>query len=169
MRTIEVVDHDRRWSAAFDREAAAMCPVFGDALLTVHHIGSTAVRGLAAKPVIDILVVLRETGSIERFSAAMEDLGYRQKVTIYRCLNDLLRECAVERVRTRRLLTRDAILDYLWGADYVAESNVVDRHIRNLRAKLQNDWRKPRFIATVPGRGYCFLPVFSDPPAPPPD
>src|SRR5205809_6097844 len=79
MRTIEVVDHDRRWSAAFDREAAAMCPVFGDALLTVHHIGSTAVRGLAAKPVIDILVVLRETGSIERFSAAMEHLGYRAR------------------------------------------------------------------------------------------
>ena len=34
------------------------------------------------------------------------------------------------------LLTRDEILNYLWGADYVAESNVVDRHIRNLRLKL---------------------------------
>ena len=56
----------------------------------------------------------------------------------------------------------DEILDSLWGVDYVSESNVVDRHIRNLRAKLQNDWRKPRFIATVPGRGYRFLPVFSD-------
>jgi len=47
--------------------------------------------------------------------------------------------------------------------DYAAESSVVDRHIGNLRAKLQNDWRKPRFIATVPGRGYRFVPVFSDP------
>ena len=37
-----------------------------------------------------------------------------------------------------RVLTRDEILDYLWGADYVAESNIVDRHIRNLRIKLQN-------------------------------
>ena len=56
-----------------------------------------------------------------------------------------------------RLLTRDEILDYLWGADYVAESNVVDRHIRNLRVKLQNHSRRPRYIATVPGRGYRFL------------
>lgn len=55
-----------------------------------------------------------------------------------------------------RLLTRDEILDYLWGADYVAESNVVDRHIRNLRVKLQTDPRRPRYIFTVPGRGYRF-------------
>jgi DNA-binding response OmpR family regulator len=64
---------------------------------------------------------------------------------------------------TGQLVTRDQILDALWGTDYVAESNVVDRHIRNLRSKLQNDWRKPRFIETVPGKGYRFLPTFSEP------
>jgi DNA-binding response OmpR family regulator len=58
-----------------------------------------------------------------------------------------------------RLLTRDEILDHLWGIDYAAESNVVDRHVRNLRAKLQNDWHRPRYIATVPGKGYRFLPT----------
>ena len=42
-------------------------------------------------------------------------------------------------------------------ANYVAESNVVDRQIRNLRARLQNDWHQPRFIATAPSRGYRFL------------
>jgi DNA-binding response OmpR family regulator len=57
-----------------------------------------------------------------------------------------------------RLLTRDEIIDYLWGTDYAAESNVVDRHVRNLRAKLQNNWRRPRYIKTVPGRGYQFAP-----------
>ena len=61
-----------------------------------------------------------------------------------------------------RVVTREEILDTLWGVDYVAESNVVDRQIRNLRARLQNDWRKPRFIATVPGRGYRFLPTFTE-------
>ena len=58
-----------------------------------------------------------------------------------------------------RVVTRDEILDALWGPDYVAESNVVDRQVRNLRARLQDDWRRPRFIATVPGRGYRFLPT----------
>lgn len=61
-----------------------------------------------------------------------------------------------------RLLTRDEILDYLWGVDYIAESNVVDRHVRNLRAKLMNDWRRPRYIATVPGKGYRFVPISAD-------
>jgi DNA-binding response OmpR family regulator len=60
------------------------------------------------------------------------------------------------------VVTRDEILDALWGSDYVAESNVVDRHIRSLRAKLQNGWRNPRFIATVPGRGYRFIPLAPD-------
>ena len=66
------------------------------------------------------------------------------------------------------MVTREEILDALWGPDYVAGSNVVDRQVRNLRARLQNDWRRPRFIATVPGRGYRFLQTFSDT-APPPD
>jgi DNA-binding response OmpR family regulator len=56
-----------------------------------------------------------------------------------------------------RVVTRDEILDTLWGGDYVAESNVVDRQIRNLRARLGDDWKRPRFIATVSGRGYRFL------------
>jgi len=61
-----------------------------------------------------------------------------------------------------RVVSREEILDTLWGVDYVAESNVVDRQIRNLRARLQDDWRQPRFIATVTGRGYRFLPGPAD-------
>lgn len=61
-----------------------------------------------------------------------------------------------------RVVSREEILDTLWGVDYVAESNVVDRQIRNLRARLQNDWRKPRFIVTVPGRGYRFLSTYTE-------
>ena len=61
-----------------------------------------------------------------------------------------------------RILTRDEILDYLWGHDYAADSNVVDRHVRQLRAKLDDDWRRPRYIATVPGKGYRFVLTTTD-------
>jgi two-component system alkaline phosphatase synthesis response regulator PhoP len=64
--------------------------------------------------------------------------------------------------RNGRVISRDEILDAVWGTDFVAESNIVDRHIRTLRIKLQNDYRHPRFIATVPGEGYRFLPTFSN-------
>jgi DNA-binding winged helix-turn-helix (wHTH) protein len=58
-------------------------------------------------------------------------------------------------------VTRDEILDAVWGADFVPESNLVDRHVRDLRVKLRDDYRQPRFIATVPGEGYRFIPTFS--------
>jgi DNA-binding response OmpR family regulator len=61
-----------------------------------------------------------------------------------------------------RVLTRDEILDDLWGGDFTAESNVVDRQVRKLRAKLQDDWRHPRYIATVPGEGYRFVLAAAD-------
>jgi DNA-binding response OmpR family regulator len=64
--------------------------------------------------------------------------------------------------RGGRVVTREEILDVIWGTDFVAESNIVDRHIRALRIKLQNDYRRPRFIATVPGQGYRFIPTFSN-------
>ena len=64
--------------------------------------------------------------------------------------------------RGGRIVTREEILDTIWGPDFVAESNVVDRHVRSLRIKLQNDYRHPRFIATVPGHGYRFVPTFTN-------
>lgn len=64
--------------------------------------------------------------------------------------------------RGGRVVSRDEILDAIWGTDFVAESNVVDRHVGSLRTKLQDDYRHPRFIATVPGRGYRFIPTFSN-------
>jgi DNA-binding response OmpR family regulator len=64
--------------------------------------------------------------------------------------------------RGGRTVTRDEILDAIWGTDFVAESNIVDRRIRSLRIKLQDDYRHPRFIATVAGAGYRFVPTFSN-------
>jgi DNA-binding response OmpR family regulator len=64
--------------------------------------------------------------------------------------------------RAGQVVTREEILDSVWGTDFIAESNIIDRHIRSLRIKLQDDYRRPRFIATVPGRGYRFVPTFSN-------
>ena len=64
--------------------------------------------------------------------------------------------------RGGRVVSRDEILDGVWGTDFVAESNVVDRHIRDLRVKLKDDYQHPRFISTVPGKGYRFIPTFSN-------
>jgi DNA-binding response OmpR family regulator len=53
-------------------------------------------------------------------------------------------------------LSRETLLANIWGSDMEIESNVVDRHIRELRVKLDDDWRSPRYIETVSGQGYRF-------------
>jgi len=55
------------------------------------------------------------------------------------------------------VVSRDRILDAVWGADFLGESNIIDRHVRSLRAKLQDDYRKPKYIETVAGAGYRFV------------
>jgi DNA-binding response OmpR family regulator len=55
-----------------------------------------------------------------------------------------------------KVMTRDAILATIWGSEFEAGSNIVDRHIRELRVALDDDWRAPLYIETVPGEGYRF-------------
>lgn len=55
------------------------------------------------------------------------------------------------------VVTRDRILDAIWGDDFLGESNIIERHVRSLRSKLQNDWRTPKYIETVAGMGYRFV------------
>ena len=57
---------------------------------------------------------------------------------------------------TGEVLTRETLLATIWGTEFQIESNVVDRHIRELRVKMDDDWRSPRYIETVPGKGYRF-------------
>ncbi len=51
---------------------------------------------------------------------------------------------------------REAILEAVWGPGMEPNSNLIDRHIRDLRRKLADDWRTPNYIVTVRGQGYSF-------------
>jgi GrpB-like predicted nucleotidyltransferase (UPF0157 family) len=76
-RRIDVVDYDPRWIEAFEMESAMLTRIFGQRLVDIQHIGSTAVPNLAAKPIIDILIVLNNTDDIDSFNPSIEALGYR--------------------------------------------------------------------------------------------
>lgn len=55
-----------------------------------------------------------------------------------------------------RVLTRELLLDKIWGYEYVGETRTVDVHIRHLRKKIEEDDKNPRFIETIRGIGYRF-------------
>lgn len=56
-----------------------------------------------------------------------------------------------------RVMTRDELLNEVWGYSYVGETRTLDMHIRSLRAKLGDDADHPRYIKTVRSVGYRFL------------
>ena len=77
MREVRVVPHDPRWTDEFEREAQRLRAVFGENLVEVHHIGSTAVPGLAAKPIVDVLPEVRNIEHVDALNAALAAAGYR--------------------------------------------------------------------------------------------
>lgn len=56
-----------------------------------------------------------------------------------------------------RVLTRDVLIDRIWGADYVGDTKTLDVHIKRLRGRLERDPHEPRLIVTVRGVGYKFV------------
>ena len=57
-----------------------------------------------------------------------------------------------------KILTRDTLLDKIWGYEYIGETRTVDDHIRYLRKKVEEDDKNPKLIETIRGVGYRFNP-----------
>lgn len=75
-RRVVVVPYNPDWPAMFDAEAARVCQALNDQTAVAHHIGSTAVPGLHAKPVIDMLVEAADVTKLDARNDAIKSLGY---------------------------------------------------------------------------------------------
>ena len=107
-RVIEVVDPDPAWPARFAAERDRLHDAFAhagvaDEVVAIEHIGSTAVPGLAAKPVIDILVGLRAWPASPTAIAAMESLGYVHRGEAAIVARHYLQDAPSGQPRTRQI------------------------------------------------------------------
>jgi GrpB-like predicted nucleotidyltransferase (UPF0157 family) len=73
---ITLAEYDPQWPALFDREAVRIRAVLGDTAVRVEHVGSTSVPGLAAKPIIDILLAVPDSAGEQAYAPALEAAGY---------------------------------------------------------------------------------------------
>ncbi len=73
---IEVRPYDPTWPARFEAEAALLRTILGTEVVTVHHIGSTSIPGIKAKPIIDILLEVQDIERIDNYNAQMEIHGF---------------------------------------------------------------------------------------------
>jgi GrpB-like predicted nucleotidyltransferase (UPF0157 family) len=75
-RPILIADYDHEWPRLFDREARRIRATLGDRILLLEHVGSTSVPGLAAKPKIDMLLVVADSADELAYVPALEAAGY---------------------------------------------------------------------------------------------
>jgi GrpB-like predicted nucleotidyltransferase (UPF0157 family) len=76
---IIIEDYDPHWPEQFEVLRARIAPVLGPLAAAIEHIGSTAVPGLAAKPIIDIDVLLRSTADLPEAITLLAILGYQHR------------------------------------------------------------------------------------------
>ncbi len=76
MRKVRVKPWEEYYQVLFGEEANLLREVLGEEVLGVFHIGSTSVPGLKSKPIIDILVAVRDISKVDSFNGAMEEAGY---------------------------------------------------------------------------------------------
>jgi len=74
--SIYLADYDPNWPVLYDREAARIRAVLGNTAIQIEHAGSTSVPGLAAKPIIDIVLAVPDSADEAAYVPAMEAAGY---------------------------------------------------------------------------------------------
>lgn len=77
--TVELHDHDPAWLEAFSISARELRSIIGDRIERIEHVGSTAVPGLPAKPILDVLVVVQNLERAESLVPKIQSLGYEFK------------------------------------------------------------------------------------------
>ena len=114
--------------------------------------------------VMDRKVEMQPRIRVGRFEMDLEEPGVRLNETLVKLT--LLEQTLLYLFLAHpgETLSREGILTNIWGSQSAVTSNVIDRHIRDLRVKLQERWREPKFIATEAGKGYRFVGESTPPP-----
>ncbi|WP_338109120.1 GrpB family protein [Pseudalkalibacillus hwajinpoensis] len=79
MRKVEVHDYKEVWLEMFQLEAQKLERILGENVIEIHHIGSTAVSGMKAKPIIDLMPVVKDLALVDSKNEQMKEIGYESR------------------------------------------------------------------------------------------
>ncbi|MGY5863772.1 MAG: GrpB family protein [Candidatus Thorarchaeota archaeon] len=78
-REVKIVSYDGQWPKLYQREVTRLHNVLGREIVSAHHIGSTAIPGMSAKPIIDILLEVKSISKFDDYNDEMIGLGYNPR------------------------------------------------------------------------------------------
>jgi GrpB-like predicted nucleotidyltransferase (UPF0157 family) len=138
-RALVLAEYDPRWPATYAEQERRIRAALGPAAVQVEHIGSTSVPGLAAKPVVDVLVTVDDITAEEDYLAGLLDVGYELRV---REPGHRLVRTPAHDVHVHVLEVGDqAADDYLLFRDRLrTHADDRDLYERTKRALIQQDW-----------------------------
>lgn len=67
MRTMDVVPYDDNWNVLYEQERMILQDILGDIIVRIEHFGSTSVPGLSAKPIIDIMILVKDINKVDDY------------------------------------------------------------------------------------------------------
>ncbi len=138
-----VVPHRPEWRGQFEREAFNIKQALGANVLAIHHIGSTAIPNILAKPIIDILIEACSLTKIDQANSALIDLGYEVMGEFGIKNRRYFRKDNPQGIRTHHIHIFETgsseLVRHLAFRDYLRKYPKIAKEYSDLKASLTNN------------------------------
>ena len=140
-RKIEVVSYNPDWPRQYLKEIKIVKDVLSREIVKAHHIGSTAVENLAAKPVIDILLEVKDVNRLDKYNKEMEKLGYTPRGEFGIPDRRFYLKGIIERTHHIHAFSQDSleVKRHLAFRDYLIANPIVANEYGKLKLKLAKE------------------------------
>lgn len=148
---IIVTEYDTSWPERFEQEAKIIKRILGENCIEIYHIGSTSVAGLPAKPIIDIMPVVKNLYQVDVLAAEFERAGYEYMGEFGISGRRYLRKGGDERTHHVHIFaekSREDIERHLFFRDYLREHKEVCNEYARLKKELAEKY-------PYDNEGYC--------------
>ena len=148
--TVQLVKHNSDWKKVFELEAKKLKKIFGEDAIDIQHIGSTALKGMRAKPIIDIGLMVLSFGAVKRHAKELASAGYVLKENYGE--KEMFFTKGPEEKRTCYLHIGEAGSGFIESAirfrDILREDKKIAKEYSQLKEKLAIEYSEERKVYT---------------------
>ena len=148
---VNLVRYNQKWKQVFERESKKIRKIFGKDALKLQHVGSTAIPGMSAKPIIDIVLIIASFRKVKRYEKKLQKIGY------YLYKGDSIKERLFFRKGSRERRTHYLHISEVGSGygenlilfkDYLCENKDAFKRYFELKKKLAKKYPNERKIYT---------------------